>query len=151
MSRPSLLDGTQPAIHTPGPASAADETEKQRTNFTLRVVEVEGYNHAETMSSSPLHGSWPDSYTLNETFLSSILSQSVPSNIASTALAHWDYDPEARAERSQKKERLQLAKWMPTKMMGSSTTEASQSNLDASEPDQEPSSWGQVMPKPDRR
>lgn len=80
--------------------------------YELQVVGVDKWDHAHTAVNSPLNGPWPESYTSNDTFMSSILKQSLPHNMAAKGLAHWDYDLEQAEPRSHKMDRLHLAKWL---------------------------------------
>lgn len=116
LSRPEILDGTKATIRTGSAPPETDEQGHAHKEFRLRVVDLEGYDHANTMSSSPLNRAWPKSYTHHETFISSVLKQSLAHNMAAKGLARWDYNTEDKGEVSRKKDRLQLWKWMPNNM-----------------------------------
>ncbi|KAF4125715.1 hypothetical protein GMORB2_0959 [Geosmithia morbida] len=132
LSRPELLDGTRPSILpadetlTTGRESSDDDQvgerqwsqQQERQHFSLRIVKVQDYNHAGTMDSSPLHGSWPARYTADDSFTSSVLKQTLPHNAAAAGLARWDYNLTLghQAKLSPKNERLQVSRWLPGNM-----------------------------------
>lgn len=127
LTRPDIIDGTKTAIDPGTSARSADEQGNTQRQFNLHIVNLVDYKHATTMSSSPLHGSWPESYTLRETFISSVLKQSLPHNMAAKGFARWDYDLEVGGEKAErqspKTKRLQLQRWMPSKMKNPSQKE----------------------------
>lgn len=117
LSRPDVLDGTKAMIHPPSiehPTTDEVNNDEACRNFTLRIVKVYKYNHAATMSSSALHGPWPASYTDGETFISSVLRQSLPQTVAAKGLERWEYDVRDKATIAGKNERFQISRW--TKM-----------------------------------
>ena len=135
LARPELVDGTKATISHDDAADRMGEEAQVKRQFTVNIFNLPEYNHGGTAYSSPLYGKWPHSYTRHPSFMSTVLKQSLPHNMAAAGLSRWDYNLEDRGEQAEwtaKKARLQVAKWMPTKMKDPTPEES---------PEEEDRSW----------
>ncbi|KAL7814682.1 hypothetical protein V8C44DRAFT_37604 [Trichoderma aethiopicum] len=96
--------------------------------FMLEIFPVPEYNHRFAMAGSLLHGSWPEGYERDQSFIAKTLEQSLPNSIASRGLVHWMVRPSPRAvandprpKNPRKAKRLQIKEWLPSLMKKDAT------------------------------
>ncbi|PTB69766.1 hypothetical protein BBK36DRAFT_1188409 [Trichoderma citrinoviride] len=97
--------------------------------FMLEIFPVPEFNHRFAMAGSLLHGSWPEGYEGDQSFIATTLQQSLPKSIASKGLVHWMVGPsprmvapDIRPKNPRKERRLQIKGWLPS-LMKKGTTE----------------------------
>lgn len=135
LANPNNVDGTKGHIHQGQAQQELDDEGRVHKNFTVRFSgNFSGpgwsapsglYYHSGIFNGSPLHGAWPESYTRDETMMSSILKESLPPNMTAKGFARWDYDLEDRGVVSKKAERLEQTACLPSRMPGPNSGAAS--------------------------
>ncbi|TFB04070.1 hypothetical protein CCMA1212_003702 [Trichoderma ghanense] len=107
-----------------GPNQPPEEGQKQgQREFMLEIFPLPEYNHRFAMAGSLLHGSWPEGYERDQSFMAKTLEQSLPNSIASKGLVHWMVRPsprvvaaDPRPKNPRKERRLQIKEWLPSQM-----------------------------------
>lgn len=89
--------------------------------FKLEIFPAPEYNHRFAMAGSPLHGSWPEGYEQDQSFIATTLEQSLPKSIASKGLVHWMVSPGNAMRNERKAKRLQIKEWLPSNMKKGTT------------------------------
>jgi hypothetical protein len=88
------------------------QVEGDTTVFTI-TISPKSSQHADQGVHDPLQGSWPDHIIETDTYTSSILKQTLPSNMATTGLAHWAMPESLRKKQTPQQERIDARKWIP--------------------------------------
>ncbi|CAM1500700.1 Fc.00g098620.m01.CDS01 [Cosmosporella sp. VM-42] len=91
-----------------------------KKDFTIYAWPNLEYRHDRTNLNSPLYASWPESFEEDCSFVTQTLKQSLPDALAAKGLGHWDFDLGKSIQpgpaKSKLDERLETAKWIPSKM-----------------------------------
>ncbi|ETS01162.1 hypothetical protein M419DRAFT_81218 [Trichoderma reesei RUT C-30] len=108
-----------------GPAEGLKQGQRE---FMLEIFPLPEYNHRFAMAGSLLHGSWPEGYERDQSFIAKTLEQSLPNSIASKGLVHWMVRPsprmvaaDLRPKNPRKEKRLQIKEWLPSQIKKDTT------------------------------
>ncbi|KAG9252114.1 uncharacterized protein F5Z01DRAFT_250594 [Emericellopsis atlantica] len=99
-------------ISDPVESDSSSQRPEEATTFTI-TISPKNSQHADQGFYDPLQGSWPHQFTEFDTYTSSMLKQSLPSNMAATGLAHWGMLESVKRKDTHEQERMEARKWIP--------------------------------------